>query len=74
MTPVVAAKYLMELSRTDEYARRAVLQIVQHSDQPDLPEWVTANPDDAIALAEQFKDVFGQFDKFEDMLSKGDIS
>lgn len=74
MTPVEAAKYLMELSRNDLNVRNALMNIIDNSDAQDIPEWVDTHPEQGVAIAVNFQDVLGQFKNFDDLLASGNLS
>jgi hypothetical protein len=69
-----ATRYLMNLAREDKDARIAVMSMAQRSGFTDLPAWGAAEPDVIILVAESFRDTYGQFEHFDELLATGDLS
>ena len=74
MSPVEAADLLRQAMQFDPDVRMMVMTAVERKGYDDFFNWVDANPDEAIALAEQFADLEEQLDEFESRLSTGDLS
>lgn len=74
MTPTEAAVTIREAQRNDPDFQRAVQAMVTKDGYADMYEWVDANPELAVKVAESVKDVDGQISEFSERLSRGDLS
>ena len=54
--------------------RVMVVTAVERKGYDDLFDWADANPEEAIALAEQFTDLEDQLGEFDRRLSTGDLT
>ena len=60
--------------KEDPVLRRSIAAMVERSEHSDIYQWCEANPDHAIALADQLGDIDGQIDNMSYLLSQGDLS
>lgn len=74
MTPVEAAKLMMDLSKTDSSVRMTLMRIVERAGHTDIPGWVDACPEQAVEVATELVDTVEQLKHFEQLLKTGDLS
>ena len=74
MTPTEAAVTIRDATKDDPDLRRAVQAMVERSGCEDVFAWVDENPDMALALANQVKDIDGQIANMASRLATGDLS
>lgn len=73
MSPVEAAKALMDAQRRDPALRMVIAGLLQRGGWSDIPEWVGADPEGATAVALEMADIDEQLKHFDDLLSSGSL-
>ena len=74
MTPVEAAKLMMDLAKNDATVRMTLMRIVERAGHTDIPGWVDACPDQAVEVASELVDTVEQLQHFNQLLKSGDLS
>jgi hypothetical protein len=74
VTHVEAAATLRDRIKYDPDLARSVSAMVERAGHADIYEWCEANPDMAVALAEQVSDIDGQIANMDARIERGDLS
>lgn len=74
MSPVEAAAIIRDQMKDDRDLARTLAAMVQRTGHADIYQWCEANPEQAVALGEQLKDIDGQIANMSYLLSQGDLS